>query len=93
MKTNFKGSKKENQNEFTFFIPGQWVTYITRVITEGVTYILVTAITVLVTILVLIGGLWLAYVYLPVNIFHIILAVIIVDIALGVVLRTIFLRS
>lgn len=92
MKTKFKGSKQENKNEFTFFIPGQWVANITWMITEGVTNIVTIATTVIVTLLVIFGGLWLAYVYLSMNIFYIILAVLAVDITLGVILRVVFLR-
>jgi hypothetical protein len=47
---------------------------------------------VIVTVLVILGGLYLAYVYLPLNIFYIILAVLVADIALGILFRAVFSR-
>lgn len=92
MKTNSEGAKRKKQNDFVFYVPSQWVAYFTQLIVEGVTNVVVTAITVVVTILVVFGGLWLAYVYLPLNIFYIILVVLTVDIILGILLRSIFIR-
>lgn len=92
MKTYIETRKRENQREYTNYFPDRWVTYVTQAVAEGITKIVAAAITVVVTILVILGGLWLAYVYLPLNIFYIILAVLIADIAIGIVLRVVFLR-
>lgn len=91
-KTYIETRKRENQREYTYYFPDRWVTYVTQAVAEGITKIVAAAITVVVTILVILGGLWLAYVYLPLNIFYIILAVLIADIAIGIVLRVVFLR-
>ncbi len=53
---------------------------------------LTAGITVVVTILVLLGGLWLAYTYLPMSVFYIILAVLVVDMVLGIALRAFLSR-
>ena len=92
MNTNFKKGKQGKGSRYTYFIPGGWVTIITQAVTEGITNIVAAAVTMVVTILVLLGGLWLAYIYLPVNILYIILAVFIIDIVVGIVLRTVFIH-
>ncbi|NIM94530.1 MAG: hypothetical protein GTO18_12585 [Anaerolineales bacterium] len=92
MTTNSETRKPEGTREFTYSIPGSWVAYITQGVTAGITSVVTVAITVVVTILVLLGGLWLAYRYLTMNVFYIILAVILVDLALGFVLRAILSR-
>lgn len=92
MNTNFKTGKQGKDSQYTYYIPGRWVTIITQAVTRGITNIVVATITLVVTILVLLGGLWLAYTYLPVNIFYIIFAVLIIDIAVGIILRAVFLR-
>ncbi len=92
MTTNSEARKPEDPRGFTFHIPGRWVTQITQAVTTGITGVLTAAITVVVTILVLMGGLWLAYTLLPMNVFYIILAVLVVDIVLGIVLRAVLSR-
>ena len=92
MTTNYKARRPDDQREFTYNFSSRWVTHITQAIIVGVTSVLTSAITVVVTILLLLGGLWLAYVILPINVFYIILAVLIADIALGIVLRSVFSR-
>lgn len=93
MTTNTEARKPQDQREFTYYVPGRWVTLITHAVVGGITRVLTVAITIVVTILVLLGGLWLAYVYLPVNVFYIILAVLIADIALDIVLRSVLSRK
>jgi type IV secretory pathway VirB2 component (pilin) len=92
MNTNFKTGKQGKDSKYTYNIPGRWVTIITQAVTGGITNMVAAVVTVVVTILVLLGGLWLAYVYLPVNIFYIILVVLIIDIAVGIILRGVFFR-
>ena len=92
MNTNFKSGKQGKDTKYTFYIPGSWVTIIIQAVVGGITNIMTAVITVIVTILVILGGLWLAYIYLPLNIFYIILAVLIIDIAVGIILRAVFLR-
>jgi hypothetical protein len=92
MKTNSESRRQDEHWEFGNYGSRRWVTYITQAVAVGITRIVATAITVVVAILVIIGGLWLAYEYLPVNVFYIILAVLIADIALGIVLRSVFAR-
>jgi len=92
MTTNTGSKSNRDRREF-YYVPGSWVSYITQAVTEGITGVLTIAITVVVTILVLLGGLWLAYVYLPENVFYIILAVLIADVALGIVLRAVLSRK
>ncbi|NIS83400.1 MAG: hypothetical protein GTO14_25115, partial [Anaerolineales bacterium] len=69
-----------------------WVTQIIQAVTAGITGVLTAGITVVVTILVLLGGLWLAYTYLPMSVFYIILAVLVVDMVLGIALRAFLSR-
>lgn len=92
MNTKFNTGKQGKESKYTYYIPGSWVEIIAQAVTGSVTYIVSAAITVVVSILVLLGGLWLAYTYLPENIFYIILAVLIIDIAVGIVLRAVFFR-
>jgi hypothetical protein len=74
---------------FAYDIPSGWVTYITHAVTGVITSIVAAVITTIAAILVLAGGLWLAYTYLPMRVFHIILAVLGVDLVLGIVLRAV----
>lgn len=93
MKNNFDTRKHGRERKINYiYLSSQWVAFIIQAIVGGITNIVVAAVTVVVTILVIVGGLWLAYIYLPPNTFYIILAVLIVDIALGIILRAVFLR-
>jgi hypothetical protein len=88
MKHKFESGRHEDQWEFIHFFPGRWANEFTQSITVWITGVVTTVTAVVVMILVLVGGLWLAYVYLPANIFYIVLALIIADVALGIVLRS-----
>jgi predicted benzoate:H+ symporter BenE len=50
------------------------------------------AISLVTTILILAGGVWLLYTYVPAEIFNIIMAVLLADILLGITLRYLVLR-
>lgn len=82
-----------DQDEFVRFIPGRWAREVTLLVTAWITSVVSVAISAVVTIVVLLGGLWLAYVYLPINVFYILIAVLMVDIALGILLRYVFARK
>jgi hypothetical protein len=63
------------------------VNYITYAVSGAITNVVVAAVTVVAIVFVLLAGLWLAYTYLPLHVFHIVLAVLVADIMLGIVLR------
>jgi hypothetical protein len=92
MTTNFGSRNSQDEQDFTYLEPGRWVTFITQAVAAGITSVVTIVITAVVIILLLLGGLWLAYAYLPTNVFTIILAVLIADISLGIVLRSVLRR-
>lgn len=92
MTTNYQNENFEDREEFTYHIPNRWLTYITYAISGAITRVVVATITAMVIILVILGGLWLAYNYLPINVFYIIVAVVVVDMALGIILRAVLSR-
>jgi hypothetical protein len=92
MATKSETRSPEDRREYAYYVPGPWVTYVTTTVALGITRALAVAITVGVAILVLVGGLWLAYTYLPMNVFYIILAVLVADIVFGMVLRVVLSR-
>jgi hypothetical protein len=92
MTTKFESRKTQNQRTSTYYFPGRWVTLIAQAVAIGITNVVSIAITVMVIFLLLFGSLWLAYTYLPTSIFYIILAVLIADIALGIVMRSVLSR-
>ncbi len=87
MTTNQGTEKPEDKWQFTYDIPKGWVSYITYAVSGAITSVVAVVITAIVIILVLLGGLWLAYTYLPAQVFYIILAVLVADVVLGFVLR------
>lgn len=87
MNTKFEPGNARYERTIPPYFPDRWATFLTQVIAGWITIIVTAAITLVVIFLVLAGGLWLAYTYLPANIFAIILAVLIVDILLGIALR------
>lgn len=93
MNTNFESGKHESQREYTYYVPGRWFTYITQAVTAGITNIVTLAITVVVAILVILGGLTLAYFYLPTTVFNVIMLVVVADILLGFVVRVVLNRK
>lgn len=92
MKNFSDANNQKDPWDKTYYVPGRWAVYITQAIAGGITSLLTAAVAVVVTILVILGGLWLAYVYLPANVFYIILAILMADIALGIVLRAVYKR-
>jgi hypothetical protein len=87
MKAKYLKFNTEDLKNGDFYIPGGWVASLIQAITAGVTGVITGTITIIAAVMLFIGGLWLAYLYLPVNVFTIILVVIVADIALGVILR------
>lgn len=61
----------------------RWANYVANLVTGSLTA-LITAITIVIVVL---GGMWLAYTYLPFNVFLIIAVVIVADILLGIAVR------
>jgi putative flippase GtrA len=74
--------------EFRYDSSNRWANFVTYLVSAAITNAVVVAITVIAIILVPLVGLWLVYTYLPLPVFHIVLAVLIADIVLGIVLRT-----
>lgn len=92
MTTNFESRNPRDQQDFYYVVPGRWATSVAQAVAARITSVVTLTITAVVTILVLLGGLWLAYTYLPANVFTIVLAVLIADISLGIVLRIVLRR-
>ena len=84
-------NQKDEWND-GYYVPGGWVAFIVEAVTAGITNVVTLALIVVVSILVVLGGLWLAYVYLPASVFTLILAVLLADIALGIVVRAVAKR-
>lgn len=92
MTTNAGTDKSHEGKEVVTILGDRWIRYVVGAISAGVTSAVTAVITVITITAVLIGGLWLAYTYLPLNVFHIILAVLLVDILAGILLRALFAR-
>ena len=89
MTADSKSRRPKDKRERDYTISNGWVANIIQAVTAAVTGVLTVVVAIVVTIMVLLGGLWLAYVYLPLNIFYIILAVLLADIVLGIVIRSV----
>lgn len=87
MTSNSESRNTQDQRKSVYFLYGRWVSLVAQSVSAAIAIAVAAAVTVVVTVLVLLGGLWIAYSYLPANIFYIILAVLIADIALGIILR------
>jgi hypothetical protein len=92
MVNNTGTNEPRGQRRYFTVMTDRLISYITRAITMGVTSAVTVVITVTTIAVVLIGGLWLAYTYLPLNVFYIILAILLVDILAGVLLRAVITR-
>jgi uncharacterized membrane protein SpoIIM required for sporulation len=68
------------------------VSEITRVVSLAIASVVTIGIAILVTLAVLVFGVWLAYVTLPQNIFRILAVILLADIALGIVIRAVYVR-
>jgi hypothetical protein len=92
MTKEFKKDQPHEGYSFNDYYSARWVSHIiyaiTAVITKGVAF----AITVIVSLIVLVGGFWLAYTYLPTKFFNIIALVVFADILLGVAVRFVHTR-
>ncbi|MFQ5922679.1 MAG: hypothetical protein ACE5M4_07520 [Anaerolineales bacterium] len=93
MTTN-NGTRKSNSSwEFGYNSTNRWVNYITHAVSGAITIVVAAVLTVITIVFVVLAGLWLAYTYLPLNVFTIIVAVLIADIVLGIVLRAFLKRK
>jgi len=92
MKTNFESRKRGNQGDNTTNYLGGGIIYITQALTAGITNAVTLALTVVISILVILGGLILAYYYLPTTVFNIILVVLVADILIGISARIVHNR-
>lgn len=92
MTTNHGTEKPGDRWQFTYDIPRRWVNHITYAVSGAITSVVAIAVTAVTIILVVLGGLWLAYAYLPTHVFYIILAVLVVDMVLGLLLRVVLSR-
>ena len=73
-----------NQDEFGNYYS---VKGITRAVSLAITSVVTIGIAILVTLVVLVLGVWLAYVYLPPTLFRVLAVILLIDIALGIVIR------
>jgi ABC-type spermidine/putrescine transport system permease subunit I len=80
---------KFSQDEFGNFYS---VEGITRAVSLAITSVVTIGIAILVTLVVLVLGVWLAYVYLPPTWFKVLVIILLVDIALGIVIRAVYKR-
>jgi hypothetical protein len=91
--TNENGTQKPYSSwQFRYIGTDRWVNYITYAVSGAITSVVASTITAIAIVLVLLGGLWLAYTYLPSDVFFIISAVLAADIALGFVVRAFLKR-
>ena len=92
MTSEFGNKRPHSEQEFHYYVPTNWVAQISRAITAAITSVVTVAISLVTTILILAVGVWLLYTYLPAKTFNIIMAVILVDIMLGIILRYLVVR-
>ncbi len=92
MANAFRNNRSQNESEFHYYEPSDWVTQITYAISAGITRVVIVAISLVTTVLILAGGVWLLYTYVPADIYNIIIAVLLVDILLGIMVRYFVLR-
>jgi hypothetical protein len=78
-----------NQDEFGNYYT---VAEIVRAVSLAITSVVTIGIAILVTLVILVLGAWLAYVTLPLNIFRILAVILLADIALGIVIRAVYTR-
>jgi len=87
MATDERAQESNRNWRFTYGVTDRWVNAFTYAITGAVTTVVATAITAITIVVVVLGGLWLAYTYLPLNVFTIIAVVLAADILIGIGLR------
>lgn len=85
-------NNQEKHGGHTVYLPGSYVISLIWAVTVGTTGIVALLITVIVTLLVIISGLALAYIYLPASVFNLIAFVLAADILLGITLRALLRR-
>lgn len=87
MTTNNSTREPNKARRVTYVFTDRWVNALTYAISGAVTYAVAAVITAITIVLVVLGGLWLAYTYLPLNVFILIAAVLVADILLGFAAR------
>lgn len=92
MNTKNESNNQENYREYTVYLSGGYLISLIRAVTAGVTGVVTLFITVIVTFLVVTGGLALAYIYLPASVFNLIAIILAADILLGIALRAVLRR-
>ena len=92
MNAKYDGDQGKRGEELRFFSLDRLILEITNAVVIAITMFVTMGITIAVSILVVFGGLWLAYVYLPENVFRLIFLVVLVDILVGITLRFILSR-
>ena len=93
MNTKYETKRQENHWQHTFYLPSSWALAIVQAITAGITNAVVVAVTVVVALMVIFGGLVLAYLNLPTSVFTVIALVLAGDIILGIVVRAALSRK
>jgi hypothetical protein len=91
MNNDFTGSPKAAEWELRYYT-GRVTTLLVEAISAATTSVVTYAVTIAVTVLVLLGIGWWLYTVLPANVFHILAAMVLIDILLGIVLRFILKR-
>ena len=87
--TNSNENSRGGRDIYTY-LSTRWLFEVVEALTVGISNFLTVVISVVVTLLSVIGGLWLAYRYLPGKTFNLIALVVAADVLLGLVLRSVF---
>jgi hypothetical protein len=92
MTRNNRTRRHAKQWETADDILARWATRLTIDAWVAISRVLTAVFIVLVTFVVVVGGLWLIYTYLPAHVSYIVLAVLVVDLLLGIALRAVLTR-
>lgn len=87
MTTNRTTPETKKARKYSYSFTDRWVSAFIYAMSGAITSALAAAITAITIVLVVLGGLWLAYTYLPLNVFILIAAVLAADILLGFAAR------
>ena len=86
MSTENHHKKQQDRQQFDSD-PDRWLAALIGLITMTITGLIAAGVTILVTLLVLVGGVWLMHQVLPPTVFTILMVVLAVDIVLGLLIR------